>query len=230
MGFLKRLFIVEEEGDQKPEQQSPSTQQQQPQQQVLTGQQYASQNQSYGQPPINVPPVTYPGGNVDPSILKMISDVIEQYNVEGNDYYELNKIVESPDFKNAIPDERSRIVAAFHSLKAQDPKFDKQKVLDSIDFYIKAVKGEYNNVLEGYNQFVESKINAPKQTISELQNQRQELVNKISQLDVEIQTIEAEVAKCSAELEAKRANYEATFNIVLQNLDKEKNQLNAILP
>jgi len=32
MGFLKRLFIVEEEGDQKPEQQSPSTQQQQPQQ------------------------------------------------------------------------------------------------------------------------------------------------------------------------------------------------------
>jgi len=160
----------------------------------------------------------------------MISDVIEQYNVEGNDYYELNKIVESPDFKNAIPDERSRIVAAFHSLKAQDPKFDKQKVLDSIDFYIKAVKGEYNNVLEGYNQFVESKINAPKQTITELQNQRQELVNKISQLDVEIQTIEAEVAKCSAELEAKRANYEATFNIVLQNLDKEKNQLNAILP
>lgn len=159
----------------------------------------------------------------------MIKEVIEKSNVPGNDYFELNKIVESPDFKNAIPDENARIVAAFHSLRAQDAKFTKQRVLESIDFYKRAVKSEYDNVLQGYNQYVNNKINSPKKKIEDLQKRREELLNKINQIDVEIQTIQAEVAKCSTELEAKRAHYDATFNIVLQELDNEKNKLNLIL-
>ena len=233
MGFLKDLFIVNEENQQGKEE-SPQLktkvqqQPQQPQPQYNIPQQPSA---NYApQEAVNVPPVTVPGGNVDKNILKMISDVIEQNNVPGNDYYELNKIVESQDFKNAIPDEKARIVAAFHSLRAQDAKFSKQRILDSIDFYVKAVKSEYNNVLQGYNDFVNDKINVPKQKIENLRKQREDLLTKISQLDVEIQTIEADVTKCSAELESKRSNYEATFNIVLQNLENEKNQLNAILP
>lgn len=233
MGFLKDLFIVNED---KEKEESPqlkakvAASQPQPQQQQYSVPQQPSANYASPQEAVNVPPVTVAGGNVDKNILKMISDVIEQNNVPGNDYYELNKIVESQDFKNAIPDERARIVAAFHSLRAQDAKFSKQRILDSIDFYVKAVKSEFNNVLQGYNDFVNDKINVPKQKIETLRKQREDLLNKISQLDVEIQTIEADVAKCSAELETKRANYEATFDIVLQNLENEKNQLNVILP
>ena len=229
MGFFKDLFIVNEDKDKEPQ-----TKEVQPQLKTTIPQQ-PQYNPSPvatapAQQPVNVPPVTIPGGNVDKNILEMIKEVIDKSNVPGNDYYELNKIVESQDFKNAIPDERARIIAAYHSLRAQDSKFDKQKISDSIDFYIKEVKSEYDNVLQGYNQYVNEKINGPKKKIEDLQASRQELLTKINQLDVEIQTIEAEVSKCTAELEAKRANYDATFNIVVQELENEKIKLNNILP
>lgn len=232
MGFFKDLFIVNEEKEQQAEQPQLKTKvaatQPQPQ---YTAPQPAAANTAYApQEAVNVPPVTVPGGNVDKNILEMIKEVIEKSNVPGNDYFELNKIVESQDFKNAIPDENARIIAAYHSLRAQDPKFDKKRIADSIDFYIKEVKNEFDNVLKSYNQFVNDKINNPKKRIAELQKRREDLVNKISQLDVEIQTMEADVAKCSAELEAKRTNYDATFQIVVQELENEKNKLNVILP
>ncbi len=231
MGFFKDLFIVNEEKEQEAKVEQPQLKTKVPQNQAhqphYTAPQTANTNPS--QETVNVPPVTVPGGNVDKNILEMIKEVIEKSNVPGNDYFELNKIVESPDFKNAIPDENARIVAAFHSLRAQDAKFTKQRVLESIDFYKRAVKSEYDNVLQGYNQYVNNKINSPKKKIEDLQKRREELLNKINQIDVEIQTIQAEVAKCSTELEAKRAHYDATFNIVLQELDNEKNKLNLIL-
>ena len=95
--------------------------------------------------------------------------------------------------------------------------------------YKKAVKSEYDNVLQGYNQYVNDKINSPKKKIEDLQKRREELLNKINQIDVEIQTIQADVTKCSTELEAKRAQYDATFQIVVQELENEKNKLNLIL-
>lgn len=239
MGFFKDLFIVNEEKQQQAEQPQLKTKvaatQPQPQPQYTAPQPAAANtvanNTSYApQEAVNVPPVTVPGGNVDRNILEMIKEVIEKSNVPGNDYFELNKIVESQDFKNAIPDENARVIAAYHSLRAQDPKFDKKRIADSIDFYIREVKNEFDNVLKSYNQFVNDKINNPKKRIAELQKRREDLVNKISQLDVEIQTIQADVTKCSAELEAKRTNYDATFQIVVQELENEKNKLNVILP
>ncbi len=231
MGFFKDLFIVNEEKEQEAKVEQPQLKAKVPQNQVQQPQYTAPQtvNTNPSQETVNVPPVTMPGGNVDKNILEMIKEVIEKSNVPGNDYFELNKIVESQDFKNAIPDENARIVAAFHSLRAQDAKFNKQRVLDSIDFYKKAVKSEYDNVLQGYNQYVNDKINSPKKKIEDLQKRREELLNKINQIDVEIQTIQADVTKCSAELEAKRAQYDATFQIVVQELENEKNKLNLIL-
>lgn len=231
MGFFKDLFIVNEEKEQEVKAEQPQLKAKVPQNQVQQPQYTAPQtvNTNPSQETVNVPPVTVPGGNVDKNILEMIKEVIAKSNVPGNDYFELNKIVESQDFKNAIPDENARIVAAFHSLRAQDAKFNKQRVLDSIDFYKKAVKSEYDNVLQGYNQYVNDKINSPKKKIEDLQKRREELLNKINQIDVEIQTIQADVTKCSAELEAKRAQYDATFQIVVQELENEKNKLNLIL-
>lgn len=231
MGFFKDLFIVNEEKEQEAKAEQPQLKAKVPQNQVQKPQYTAPQtvNTNPSQETVNVPPVTVPGGNVDKNILEMIKEVIAKSNVPGNDYFELNKIVESQDFKNAIPDETARIVAAFHSLRAQDAKFNKQRVLDSIDFYKKAVKSEYDNVLQGYNQYVNDKINSPKKKIEDLQKRREELLNKINQIDVEIQTIQADVTKCSTELEAKRAQYDATFQIVVQELENEKNKLNLIL-
>lgn len=178
-------------------------------------------------PPTNT--VASPGGNVSQEILKMISDVIEQHNMDGNDYYELNKIVESQDFKNAIPDERSRIVAAFHTLKAQDVNFTKQRLIESIDYYKQAVNNEYQNVLNAYNEQIEDKINNPKRQIDSLLERKAELMQQLVELDDKVKSIEAEIAQNSAELSSKRADYEVTFSVVLNKLETEKQQLNSIL-
>ncbi|MBQ3655860.1 MAG: hypothetical protein II956_03295 [Bacteroidales bacterium] len=221
MGFLKRLFIVEEEGDKKPEQQTSAPVQQQAQQvQPQVQQPYIPQQQTYAQPQ---------GGKADENILKMISDVIEQHNIPGNDYYELNKIIESQEFMNAIPDRRSRIISAFFSLKAQDPKVNKQTILESIDFYKDVVNKEYQNVLTGYNECVEEQVNAPKKEIENLMAQRQELLDKIAALDQTVSSLQQEIMTKTFELSNKKADYDVSFNLVLKNLDNEKIELNNIL-
>ena len=111
MGFFKDLFIVNEEKEQQAEQPQLKTKvaatQPQPQ---YTAPQPAAANTAYApQEAVNVPPVTVPGGNVDKNILEMIKEVIEKSNIPGNDYFELNKIVESQDFKNAIPEESGKV-------------------------------------------------------------------------------------------------------------------------
>jgi cell division septum initiation protein DivIVA len=231
MGFFKKLFIVEEEDEKKtqPAQtQQPQQQPQQPQYQQPYQQQYQQPQYQQYQPQYQAYQPS--AGQVDQDILKMISDVIEQNNIEGNDYFELNKIVDSQDFIVAIPDKRARTVAAFHSLKAQDPDFNKQKVIESIDFYKNAVNQEFQNVLQAYENMVEEKINAPKQKIEDMQNQKNELLQKIAELDNSILQVQGEIEQSTRELTAKRADYEATFNVVQQKLDAEKNELNTILP
>lgn len=227
MGFLKRLFIVEEEGDKKeqqnaaPSQTQQAYQPQQPVSQFQTPQQtYAAAQTGYTAPQ---------GGRVDEAILKMISDVIDEHNIPGTDYYELNKIIESQDFMNAIPDRRSRIISAFFSLKAQDPKVTKQTILDSIDFYKDVVNKEYQNVLAGYNESVENNINAPQKEIEQLLAQKQELMDKIAAIDQSVLGLQQEISNKTLELSCKKADYDVSFNLVLKNLDNEKTELNNIL-
>ena len=234
MGFLKDLFIVNEdkEKEKAAQQQSDATPQPQLSVKQPSAQPTIQPQQTVSQPYVYVPPtntVASPGGNVSQEILKMISDVIEQHNMDGNDYYELNKIVESQDFKNAIPDKSSRIVAAFHTLKAQDVNFTKQRLIESIDYYKQAVNNEYQNVLNAYNEQIEDKINNPKRQIDSLLERKAELMQQLVELDDKVKSIEAEIAQNSAELSSKRADYEVTFSVVLNKLETEKQQLNSIL-
>jgi len=223
MGFLKYLFIVNEDKEKEKEKAAPQTAQ--PQQTLAQSYQYS---QATAQPqPMASAPIS---GSLAPDILDMIKKVIAQNNLEGNDYYEFDKIVESQDFKNAIPDERSRIVAAFHSLRAQDPGFSKQKLVESIDHYKNAVNAEYQNVMQAYNVSVDEKINNPKKQIDSLLETKAELMQRLVELDDKIKTLEAEIAQNTIALNSRRADYEVTFSCVLNDLESEKQQLISILP
>jgi hypothetical protein len=223
MGFLKDLFIVNEDKEKEKEKATPQTAQ--PQQTLAQSYQYS---QATAQPqPMASAPIS---GSLAPDILDMIKQVIAQNNLEGNDYYEFDKIVESQDFKNAIPDERSRIVAAFHSLRAQDPGFSKQKLVESIDHYKNAVNAEYQNVMQAYNVSVDEKINNPKKQIDSLLETKAELMQHLVELDDKIKTLEAEIAQNTIALNSRRADYEVTFSCVLNDLESEKQQLISILP
>lgn len=168
-------------------------------------------------------------GNVKKAILKMISDVIDEHNIPGNDYYELNKIIESQGFINAIPDKTARTVSAFYSLKAQDPKVSKQSILNSIDFYKDVVNKEYQNVLASYNATVEAQVNAPRKEIDKLLAQKQELLEKIASIDKQVAVLQQEITDKTLELNSKKADYDASFELVLKNLNDEKTELNNIL-
>ena len=223
MGFLKDLFIVNEDKEKEKGKATPQTAQ--PQQTLAQSYQYS---QATAQPqPMASAPIS---GSLAPDILDMIKKVIAQNNLEGNDYYEFDKIVESQDFKNAIPDERSRIVAAFHSLRAQDPGFSKQKLVESIDHYKNAVNAEYQNVMQAYNVSVDEKINNPKKQIDSLLETKAELMQRLVELDDKIKTLEAEIAQNTIALNSRRADYEVTFSCVLNDLESEKQQLISILP
>ncbi len=233
MGFFKDLFIVNEEKEKEKEAQKAAQQQQpQPSQPIHSApQQPVAQSYQYTQTTTQPQPMASApiSGNLSPDILNMIKEVIAQSNLEGNDYYEFDKIVESQDFKNAIPDERSRIVAAFHSLRAQDPGFSKQRLVESIDHYKNAVNAEYQNVMQAYNASVDEKINKPKRQIDSLLETKAELMQRLVELDDKIKALEAEIAQNTIDLNSKRADYEVTFSCVLNDLESEKQQLISIL-
>ena len=130
---------------------------------------------------------------------------------------------------NALGVEQQQQAFAFHTLKAQDVNFTKQRLIESIDYYKQAVNNEYQNVLNAYNEQIEDKIKNPKRQIDSLLERKAELMQQLVELDDKVKSIEAEIAQNSAELSSKRADYEVTFSVVLNKLETEKQQLNSIL-
>lgn len=169
-------------------------------------------------------PTIMASGDVD---TKLLERKINEANLPGPDYLELLQSAEQ--MKQYIPDETTRLKAAFGSIQGMDPRMTKDVVLASIDTYlgvIEAERGKAKLRMEKLRkETVEDKAEELKATnlrIEQLREELKTLTDKSIDLNSEIQ-------KNTAETTAFEARTNATIDKVTNRLNEDKVRLTQIL-
>ena len=169
------------------------------------------------------------GCQVDDELLQKLCQAMENSNLPGPDYLELKNVANNDDMKRAMPNEIQRLSVSFITMKSANSEMTKERVLSSIDEYIKIVENERNighkQLSEIWNESVESQNEVVANTekrIAELQTELQELVNFIQQK-------RSEIATATNECNINKANFDATVDFLVNSLIEDKNKLTTAL-
>lgn len=172
-------------------------------------------------------PTIMASGDVDTKLVELLERKINEANLPGPDYLELLQSAEQ--MKQYIPDETTRLKAAFGSIQGMDPRMTKDVVLASIDTYlgvIEAERGKARLRMEKLRkETVEDKAEELKATnlrIEQLREELKTLTDKSIDLNSEIQ-------KNTAETAAFEARTNATIDKVTNRLSEDKVRLAQIL-
>lgn len=172
-------------------------------------------------------PTIMASGDVDTKLVELLERKINEANLPGPDYLELLQSAEQ--MKQYIPDETTRLKAAFGSIQGMDPRMTKDVVLVSIDTYlgvIEAERGKAKLRMEKLRkETVEDKAEELKATnlrIEQLREELKTLTDKSIDLNSEIQ-------KNTAETTAFEARTNATIDKVTNRLSEDKVRLAQIL-
>ena len=174
---------------------------------------------------ISVVPPIVAAGDVDTKLVELLERKINEANLPG--YLELLQSAEQ--MRQYIPDETTRLKAAFGSIQGMDPRMTKEVVLASIDTYlgvIEAERGKAKLRMEKLRkETVEDKVEELKATnlrIEQLREELKTLTDKSIDLNSEIQ-------KNTAETTAFEARTNATIDKVTNRLNEDKTRLAQIL-
>mgnify|MGYP006945957066 FL=1 len=138
--------------------------------------------------------------------MELLERKINEANLPGPDYLELLQSAEQ--MKQYIPDETTRLKAAFGSIQGMDPRMTKEVVLASIDTYLGVIEAERGK--------------ATNLRIEQLREELKTLTDKSIDLNSEIQ-------KNTAETAAFEARTNATIDKVTNRLSEDKVRLAQIL-
>lgn len=150
-------------------------------------------------------PTIMASGDVDTKLVELLERKINEANLPGPDYLELLQSAEQ--MKQYIPDETTRLKAAFGSIQGMDPRMTKDVVLASIDTYLGVIEAERGKA---------------KLRMEKLRKELKTLTDKSIDLNSEIQ-------KNTAETAAFEARTNATIDKVTNRLSEDKVRLAQIL-
>lgn len=150
-------------------------------------------------------PTIMASGDVDTKLVELLERKINEANLPGPDYLELLQSAEQ--MKQYIPDETTRLKAAFGSIQGMDPRMTKDVVLASIDTYLGVIEAERGKA---------------KLRMEKLREELKTLTDKSIDLNSEIQ-------KNTAETTAFEARTNATIDKVTNRLNEDKVRLTQIL-
>jgi hypothetical protein len=170
----------------------------------------------------NIQPIYSAGvqGMINEKILQSLKEVIERNNIAGADYYELSLAV--GQLSNIIPDEKTRMLAAFSTIKTSAPDISKEKLLSSIDTYIQLLNKEKESfsadLKKRFNESVGNKTKAvadAQQKLLDLQKEQTTLNQFIIE---ESQKAQQEELK----LKQVESNFDATMAHILGTMEADK--------
>ena len=93
-------------------------------------------------------------GIQDDTVAKLLTETLEQTNIEGFDYFEFTKMLEA--LKPGIPSEQVLFQTAFTSSRVM--KCTKEKLLQTSGIYIEALKNKANEFESAYQSKIDESI------------------------------------------------------------------------
>jgi hypothetical protein len=105
----------------------------------------------------------------------------------------------------------------------------KERVLNSIDEYLKIIENERKSAHEQLSIMWGEKVDKEKETVNNAEKRIAELQAELTELINFVQTKNNEIITASNECNINKANFDATADFLVNNLISDKNTLNNIL-
>ena len=179
--------------------------------------------------PTNVTVNTAIEGQVDDNLLQKLCQVMEDSNLPGPDYLELKNVANNDDMKRVMPDEAQRMMMAFITMKSSNAELTKERVLTSIDEYIKMMEHERTVGHEQLQLIWNQNVESQKELVANTEKRIAELQQELQECLTFVQTKNNEIAAASNECNINKANFNATVDFLVKNLTDDKTKLNLIL-
>lgn len=179
--------------------------------------------------PTNVTVNTAIEGQVDDNLLQKLCQVMEDSNLPGPDYLELKNVANNDDMKRVMPDEAQRMMMAFITMKSSNVELTKERVLTSIDEYIKMMEHERTVGHEQLQLIWNQNVESQKELVANTEKRIAELQQELQECLTFVQTKNNEIAAASNECNINKANFNATVDFLVKNLTDDKTKLNLIL-
>lgn len=168
-------------------------------------------------------------GQVDDELLQKLCQVMEDGNLPGPDYLELKNVANNDEMKRAMPNEMQRLTVAFITMKSSSSDLTKERVLTSIDEYIRMMENERKIGHEQLQNIWNDKVESPRKVVAETEKEVIELQKKLQELVSFIQTKNNEIATAINECNIKKADFDTTVDFLVNNLKEDKTKLANVL-
>lgn len=168
-------------------------------------------------------------GQVDDDLLQKLCQVMEDGNLPGPDYLELKNVANNDEMKRAMPNETQRLTVAFITMKSSSSDLTKERVLTSIDEYIRMMENERKIGHEQLQNIWNDKVESPRKVVAETEKEVIELQKKLQELVSFIQTKNNEIATAINECNIKKADFDTTVDFLVNNLKEDKTKLANVL-
>lgn len=155
---------------------------------------------------------------IDETILDNIISMLDEKNLPGPDYLELKKAANDEVLLKTIPDEKTRFIVSYTSLKAASPTLSKKQILQSILTYIQYIEDERANGTAQFNKLWQEQVVAREEAITKAKQEIAELEDKLAKLKQFAQEQESQVVAVKTDCEKKKKEFNATVDFMIGKL------------
>ena len=151
--------------------------------------------------------------------------LLKDSNLPGNDYYELNLSLDA--LSVAIPDERTRFIAAYTPLSLNG--LTKEKVNSSAKSYLSALDQDAANFNQSLEQKKSQDVDGQKQQIDANNKKIQDLTAQIQQLNNDNLAIQQKVFESEQKINSSKSGYELELNNVKNKINNDLIKFNQFI-
>jgi len=178
-------------------------------------------------------PIEMSAGKPDQSIIESMSQALADANIEGFDYFEFAKVIDS--MAVTIPSEQVRYQAAFATAGTMGAT--KQTLLDTADHYLAVLNTEtekFSALVADQTQTTvtdkEASVSTIDATINEKAAMINQLTNEINELSTNKTAILNEASENKIKIQKVQNDFAACLKIFLDKINGDKAKINQYIP
>lgn len=184
-----------------------------------------SQPTVQGQPVQNFTATQTVQGIVDNKFVEVLTGVIEENNQPGQDYFEFKQAIEN--MKTLAMTDQQKFQTVFSVLGLQG--CTKALLLSSLDKYINLIQGEKKSFDNEMNTQFQTKVQGKMSEVESSKQELDQLTKRITELNTKILTLQQEAGAEEMKLRAQEANFQASADVIINEMLGDKQKINSYI-
>lgn len=164
-------------------------------------------------------------GVVDNKFIEVLTQIIEENNQPGQDYFEFKQAIEN--MKSMAMNDQQKFQTVFTVLGLQG--CTKEILLSSITNYIQLIQGEKTAFDQEMDIQFKTKVKDKLTEIENSKNELEQISKRMTELNSKILTLQQDAGAEEMKIRATEANFQASADVIINEMLGDKEKINNFL-